>query len=50
MPPSVTLLVFLSMFAPAEVAAWRIVGRDGRLAPVGDPVDIPSPACITIVP
>jgi 6-phosphogluconolactonase len=33
-----------------NVAVFRIDATSGRLTPVGEPVAIPSPACITIVP
>jgi 6-phosphogluconolactonase len=33
-----------------NVAVFRIDAASGRLTPVGEPVAIPSPACITIVP
>ena len=73
MPPSIPLLVFVSMFAPSQGpqnlaitldgslllcanmpgnngAVFRIDANSGRLTPVGEPVAIPSPACITLVP
>jgi 6-phosphogluconolactonase len=33
-----------------NVAVFRIDAASGRLTPVGEPVSIPSPACITIAP
>ena len=33
-----------------NLAVFKIDAASGRLTPVGEPVAIPSPACITIVP
>jgi len=47
--PDGSLLLCANM-SGNNLAVFRIEAASGRLAPVGEPIAIPSPACIAIVP